>query len=177
MPYQWLDAAPPLGVPDHSGAPLHAAAPLAHLRLWPHRSLPRRGFVWFIGITAALLAVPLVPLIGSPVLWGLLPFMLLALWGIWAALTRSYRDGGVVEDLTLWPDRITLTRQGPGGQNRAWQANPHWVELSLYPEDGPVPHYLTLRGGGREVELGAFLSEDERLALHGDLAGLLAGSR
>jgi uncharacterized membrane protein len=32
-----------------------------------------------------------------------------------------------------------------------------------------VPNYLTLKGEGREVELGAFLSEEERVALHAAL--------
>jgi uncharacterized membrane protein len=32
-----------------------------------------------------------------------------------------------------------------------------------------VPQYLTLRGGGRVVEIGAFLSQDERPVLARDL--------
>ncbi len=154
MPYEWSTA------PD-AGA--------RRLRLWPHRSLPATGFVWFIGLTAALLAVPLVGLLGSPVLWGLLPFVLAALWAIWAALRRSSRDGEILEDLVLGFDLVTLVRDGPRGLRQDWQANPHWVEVVLHPQGGPVPQYLTLRGGGREVELGAFLSEDERLALAEDV--------
>lgn len=172
MPYEWLSEAS--GVEGRTGATA-SPGPLARLRLWPHRSLSRRGFVGFIGVTAALLAVPLIPLIGSPVVWGLLPFLLLAIWGIWAALSRSYRDGEIVEDLALWPDRITLLRQGPGARHQTWEANPHWVTVSLHETGGPVPHYLTLRGaGGREVELGAFLAEEERIALRGELRHRLA---
>jgi uncharacterized membrane protein len=175
MPYQWLtDTA---GAPERSGAPSPDPAPLARLHLWPFRSLPARGFVWFIGATAVLLAMPLIGLVGSPVLWGLLPFLLAALWAIWAALGRSYRDAEIVEDLAIWPDRVTLTRQGPRGGRKDWQANPHWVEVTLHREGGPVPNYLTLRGAGREVELGAFLSEDERIALHDDLSRRLAALR
>ena len=176
MPYEWLEDIQ--GAPDQSGAPLHGSQrPLAHLRLWPFRSLSRRGFVWFIGATAALLAMPLIPLVGSPVLWGILPFLLLAIWGIWAALSRSYRDGEITEDLILWPDRITLTRQGPGLRRQSWEANPHWVTVMLHEKGGPVPQYLTLRGAGREVELGAFLSEDERLALRAEVRQRLADLR
>jgi uncharacterized membrane protein len=37
-----------------------------------------------------------------------------------------------------------------------------------------VPHYVTLRGKGREVEIGAFLSEEERIALFEDLRRVLS---
>lgn len=149
MPYQWL---PP--TPD-----------VQHLRLWPHQSLPRVGFVWFIGATAALISLPLLAVLGTPVLWGLLPFLGLALGGVWWALQRNWRDGEIVEDLVLTPGTVTLTRLGPRGLRQDWQANPHWVRPILHPTKGPVPNYITLQGGPREVEIGAFLSEDERLAL------------
>ncbi len=135
------------------------------LHLWPHRSLSQRGFVWFIGGTAALIALPLVTLLGNPALWALLPFLAGAVAAIWWALRRSYRDAQIIEDLTLTPDLITLTRHGPRGARQAWEANPHWVRVIRHESGGPVPQYLTLKGGPREVELGAFLSEDERITL------------
>ena len=161
MPYEFLSSAPQE----------------SHLHLWPYRSLTRRGFVWFIGGTAAFIAVPLIAVIGSPVLWGLLPFLAAAIAAVWWALERSYRDGQIVEDLALTPDQITLVRHGPRGRRQDWHANPHWVQLTLHAKDGPVPNYLTLTGNGREVELGAFLTPSERMALRGELADLIAKLR
>ena len=43
------------------------------------------------------------------------------------------------------------------------------MRLTDHEGGGPIPHYITLKGAGREVELGAFLSEEERVALHDDL--------
>ena len=40
-----------------------------------------------------------------------------------------------------------------------------------------MPNYLTLSGNDREVELGAFLSEEERIALKADLTARLARLR
>jgi uncharacterized membrane protein len=39
----------------------------------------------------------------------------------------------------------------------------------LHKKGGPVPEYITLAGGPREVELGAFLSEEERVTLAPEL--------
>lgn len=157
MPYEWLSPAP--SDPDVARV----------MRLWPHQSLPKRGFVWFIGGTAALIALPLVTLLGSPVLWGLLPFLVLAVAAIWWALQRSYRDHEILEELVLTSGRVTLTRHGPHNRHAAWEANPHWVRVQLHKTGGPVPNYLTLAGGPREVEIGAFLSEAERITLSGEL--------
>ena len=149
MPYRWTDQT---------------------LILWPHRSLPARGFVAFIGVTAALISLPLLAELGTPALWVLLPFLTAAVAAIWFAIRRNNRDRDILETLTLTPDLISLTRHGPRNQHHAWQANPHWTRLTLHKTGGPVPNYLTLTGNGREVELGAFLSEPERIALHADLA-------
>lgn len=160
MPYEWT-------TPDGPDAPK------AELHLWPYRSLLRRDFVIFISLTAALVLVPLMAVIGSPVLWGILPFILLMLAGIWWGLSRSYKDGEIVEELRLWPDRIELDRHDRKSGHRTWAANPYWVQVKMR-QDGPVPNYVTLKGEGREVEIGAFLSEEERAALYDELLGRLA---
>ena len=161
MPYKWLPS----------------SGDTRRLHLWPYRSLPRRGMVWFLGGTAVLIAVPLLALIGSPVLWGLLPFLVAALAAIWWALERSFRDAEIVEDLEITPDRVSLVRHGPRGKRRDWQANPHWVRLTLHPTAGPVPQYLTMKGEGREVELGAFLTEEERRRLCAEITDHLRKAR
>jgi uncharacterized membrane protein len=161
MPYEWVAS----------------AQDSTELHLWPYRSLRRRGMVVFVALTAALLALPLLVLIGSPVLWGLLPFVLGALAAIWLALQRSYKDAEIIEILRLSASEMQLTRHGPRGRRQEWQANPHWVQVQIHATGGPVPHYLTLRGAGREVELGAFLTEGERLTLERDLRRALRGSQ
>jgi uncharacterized membrane protein len=161
MPYEWLP-------PEGSEQRLH---------LWPHRSLNQRGFVWFIGATAALIALPLFGIIGSPILWMLLPFLLGAIWAIWFALRKNGRDRDIVEDLRITPERITLVRHGPKGKRQDWEANPYWLRLTLHESGGPVPNYLTLKADGREVELGAFLSEEERVALKDELEARIRSFR
>ena len=169
MPLKWeeLDT----GAPDHSGAPCIRAGgrPCLRLTLWPHRSLPLRGFAAFILITYGMFLLPLMAFLGTAALWGMLPFILATLALIWIFLRRSYADGALREVLTLREDRVELVRQEPRGQQLNWEANPHWVKVELHPEGGPVENYVTLRGNRRTVEIGAFLSPDEREALFRDL--------
>jgi uncharacterized membrane protein len=132
------------------------------------------GFVAFIGITSTLIALPVIMLIGTPVLWGLLPFAMAAVAAIWWALQRNVRDRQILEELYLSREKVVLTRTGPRGRIQEWQANPHWVRVTIHATRGPVPHYVTLQGNGREVEIGAFLSKDERQELGDDLRTRLA---
>jgi uncharacterized membrane protein len=162
MPYEWTD---------------HPDGSTRRLRLWPHRSLPRRGFAAFILGTFALITVPLYPLLGTALLWGLLPFVLLAVAGLWWGLERSYRDAEMHEELTLGPGDIHVLHVDKRGARKEWDCNSYWARVTLYPTGGPVENYLTLKGKGREVEIGAFLSEDERKALYGELSDALRTAR
>lgn len=162
MPYAWTES-------EDSRAG-------AELRLWPHRSLPLPGFAAVILGMFAFACLPMLAVIGTAVLWGVLPFALIALGGLWIALRRSYRDGEILEELRLTEDDIRLTRREPRRAVQEWHSNPYWTRVELHEAGGPVPNYVTLRGGGRQVEIGAFLSEDERKALYGDLRARLAAA-
>ena len=162
---------------DFSGASCfsHATdAPFYQLALWPYRSLPRRGFVWFIGLTAGLISLPLLALLGTTYLWMMLPFLAAAVAAIWYFLERSYKDGLILETLTIWSDHMTLSRQNPRAASQHWEANPYWVTVHMHPNSGPVENYITLRGGNRHVEIGAFLSVAERKLLLTELQSALA---
>ncbi|MFD1157022.1 DUF2244 domain-containing protein [Roseovarius aestuarii] len=159
MPYEWTRISDPV--------------PQTRLTLWPFRSLPRRGFAAFILGTFALITIPLYPLLGTVVLWGLLPFLLLAVAGLWWGLEKSYRDARLHEELTISETHVHLVRQNPGGKRQEWECNRYWARILMHSTGGPVDHYLTLKGGDREVEIGAFLSEEERVTLYGEITDAL----
>ncbi|MEE9389230.1 MAG: DUF2244 domain-containing protein [Paracoccaceae bacterium] len=169
MPIQWEYT--DHKAPDKPGAFSFADGdgPALRLTLWPHRSLPASGFVWFIGVTFAMFMLPLLALLGTAALWGLLPFLMGALALIWYSLRRSSAQGQLREVLSLWHDHVDLSRHNPHAPDQNWQANPHWVQIKLRPIGGPVENYVTLRGNDRTVEIGAFLSADERLTLYVEL--------
>lgn len=140
----------------------------ATLILWPHQSLTREGFAWFIVPTAVLFCLPLLAVIGSPVAWVLLGFFCLALWAIWRAIMLNKASRSSTETLVLGDDTLRLLHRPSSGKVLTWETNPYWVQVDLR-DDGPVENYLTLSGKGREVELGSFLTPEERQALFREL--------
>ena len=154
MPYQWISD------PTDSAQELH---------LWPHNSLSPQGLTAFVAITFTMILIPVITMLGSPVLWGLLPFAMLAVWGVYYALRKNHRARRIEEILTLDEKSAQLVRTEPSGAVKEWDCNRYWTTITKYEKDGPIPHYVTLKGKGREVEIGAFLSEDERVALYDEL--------
>lgn len=160
MPYTWTET--------------HHPTPRQELRAWPHNSLSPHGFAVMILGFYLFATIPLYGLIGTRLFWGLLPFLLVALAGLWYGLRRNARDREILEVLTITAADTHLCRTNPKGDIQEWQAHTYWVAPQLHLKGGPVPYYVTLKGNGREVEIGAFLSEDERKALHGELQSRLA---
>ena len=154
-----------VGVIAPALAASRADKPVLLLTLRPNRSLGRTGVTWLLSTVAGGLAIPLLPFLGTSVGWALLPFLIVPLLLLYGFLRLNYRDGQLTETLCLWPELITVTRRNPAGTEQFWQAHPFWVKLKIQP-DGRPENYLTLKGNGREIELGAFLSPEERVALH-----------
>jgi uncharacterized membrane protein len=139
------------------------------MRLTPHESLPPKGMAIFILATFTLLMIPALAMLGTPLLWTLLPFSLLAVWGMYFALQQNHKQRQIVEVLTLKEDTVELTHTPAKGDPITWNCNRYWTQVTQHESGGPVPNYITLKGMGREVEIGAFLSEEERITLFNDL--------
>ncbi|SMP25757.1 DUF2244 domain-containing protein [Shimia sagamensis] len=158
MPYRWTK-------PRSPDQPV--------LTLWPHRSLPRRGFAAMILFAFIMGTLPLYGLLGSVALWGILPFTLIMVGGLWWGLERSYKDGEILEELSLQGDILHLRHVPARGAAQEWACNVYWVRVELHAHGGPVADYVTLSGNGRSVEIGSFLSEEERKQLYADLDDFL----
>lgn len=162
MPYEWKTT------PGGTAQEMH---------LWPHQSLPAKGFAAFVLATFTMIMIPTFTLLGTVLLWGMLPFVLMAVGGIYFALQHNYKSRQIEEVLTLTGDTAHLTHTTHKGEVKEWQCNRYWTQVLKYERDGPVPHYVTLRGEGREVEIGSFLSEEERVELYDDLQRSLQRER
>ena len=161
MPYHWNE--------EKSGS--------EELSLWPHRSMSAKGFVLFMGATMVLWALPLISVAGTVAFWWMLPFVLLTIGLLWMLIQRNYRDGQLTETLRISSHETSLHRENPRGPAQDWACNTHWVSVHMREDNKYLPHYVTLKGAGREVEIGAFLSEDERLELYDELMERFAAAK
>lgn len=150
--------------------------PVWSVTLWPHRSLSPEGFKVILGITAVGLSLPILALAGTGAAIALAPYAALALFALWGFIKLSYRSGRITEVLRLWPDAIAVERREPWGRVRRWSANPYWVDVEMT-DTKAIERYLTLRGNGRKIELGAFLTPEERVELADELRTRIAGLR
>ncbi len=154
MPYSWTQS----------------SDTVQELRLWPHNSLPPRGAMGVILSVFLFGLIPLFAVLGSVLLWGLLPFMLVTVLGLWLAFEMNYRARSISEVLTLSGTQAHLIHHDPRNGDQEWSCNRYWARPEIHERGGPVPNYVTLSGEGRQVEIGAFLSEEERIALFDDLS-------
>lgn len=170
MPYRWT----PAHTTDLPELAPESGAPVLRLDVWPHRSLPSKGFSIVILGMFTLGLLPVIPFIGTTAFWVLLGFVMSVLAALWLALRRSDRDH-LREALLIWPDKILLDHWTEKNDLKQWEANPYWVQISVR-DTKHIDNYLTLKGGhdpARTVELASFLSADERKQLHDDLAFVL----
>lgn len=157
--------------PD-SGDPLETP-PLVSLTLWPHRSLSMGGFRLLMAVAAIGCAIPLFAIIGTNAVWVVGAFVAIDLALLYGLMRLTYRSGRLRETVRLWPDRLEVVRTEPNGRRRRWEANPHWVRVRLV-DTRRIEAYLVLSSAGRDIELGAFLTPDERRALADALQTALA---
>ena len=98
MPYTWTSQP-------------NDATQVMHLK--PHESLPPKGMAAFILATFTLILIPALALLGTPLLWALLPFLLLAVWGMYFALQQNHKQRQIFEVLTLKEDSVKLIHTQP----------------------------------------------------------------
>jgi uncharacterized membrane protein len=152
-----------------------AERPLFQALLYPHRSLPMRGYlILTIGTAtiAALYGVLFLVMGAWPIFWFIGAEWLLFWW-----LLRTHLKGDRrAERIRLFRDRLVLQQIDAKGRVAECSFEPYWLQIVLH-ERGFENPALLLRSHGRSVEIGAFLGAHERRQFAEELDQVLARRR
>ena len=130
------------------------------LELRPNRSGSLRGihiilgFLLFVFIPTGVIF----SLIGA---WPVFGFMGAELVLLYVALRINQRATLANERLTLTDNLFTVERTDPKGRQHFWQFQPQWLRVDFKKTNDFVAH-LSLTSKGERLNLGVFLSPDEK---------------
>ena len=138
--------------------------PILSLTIWPHRSCDRKTFRLILVVIGFILIAPTFLFLNLSFALSILPFSLLSILILSLVGNKNFNDALLIEKLQIYPKKIILERTEPNNRIKKWHSNPYWTKVNIY-NNGPVESYLTLKGNGKEVELGSFLTPEERINL------------
>jgi uncharacterized membrane protein len=143
----------------------------ASMVILPHRSLSRAGLWMFVAAQGgAALGFALIAALGGNVFAPV--FAVVEVAFVAACMARVWSDGGAGEVIVLSPERLEIARIGD--DRPAARFHPYWARLVLRPGRWRgAPGRLVVRSHGREVEIGAFLNDEERRDLARRLGAML----
>ena len=137
----------------------------------PHRSLSRAG-LW-VFMAAQSIATGGFALLAAWTGNVFAPaFALLELVLVAYCLNRVWRVSAAGEMLVLSPMQLEISRMDGDGTKHCF--HPYWARVSLQPGRWRgAPGRLLVQSHGRAVEIGAFLTDEERVELARRLSALL----
>ena len=131
--------------------------------LTPNRSLSRFGF-WVLFITVSLSASVVGISFMQMGAWPVLGFCGLEMLVLFIAFRANYISGQKSEEVKLTENLLEVRKISPLGHVLRWRFEPTWLQITI---DEPLKHdsKLQLASHGRSLEIGAFLTPEERLQL------------
>ena len=140
--------------------------------LWPHRSLPPRGFralILVLGLLSLAAGIGFVS-VGA---WPICGFFGLDVALLYLAFRISYRSARQRETLRLADNQFTVERVGIYGERRQWRFQPFWLRVVLE-ERRDESNRLLLASHGNSIVIGDFLAPPVRRDLAATLREVLS---
>jgi uncharacterized membrane protein len=131
--------------------------------LYPNRSLHPAGFAVLMAaivLVSGAIGAGFV-MVGA---WPVSGFLGLDVVLLYLAFRWNDRQARRAEFVRLDRDGLTVRRLHPDGCSQSWRFEPYWVRVGLE-QVGRHERRLVLRSHGRQVAIGAFLTQDERVEL------------
>ena len=136
--------------------------PLFAAELTPHRAIGTPGAWTLLALGGLLMALPVLALV-SPLPWPVAAtLMVITAAGIGVTLFLSLRPGKKRERITIWSDQIEWAATDAKGDKLLRRFNPKTVRLVLDRDADEKTTTIHLRHGKDDLEVGTFLSADDK---------------
>ena len=144
------------------------------IELAPNCSLtPASAALFFASICAFSLAVSLVFVVRG--FWPVLPFWALEMLALGLALNSGLKRRFCTQTVLVTDSMVSLVTRSPGGEATQEFAR-HWAKVRLRGAQAKRhPSRLMIESRGKAVEVGSFLTEDERRRLAARLRTVVGG--
>jgi uncharacterized membrane protein len=135
--------------------------PIFAARLYPHRSLPRSGFIVLMVVaTAACLCSGLLFAVAGA--WPVSGFFGLDLALLALAFLVNYRSGRRFEEIGLWRHDLLVRKHSASGSIAEHHFNPFYARLKVERREPIGVTGLALTIGRSELAIGDFLNPPDR---------------
>ena len=141
----------------------------------PHRSLSPMGF-WILmaAIGGVSFITGMVFLLAGA--WPVFGFFGLDVVLVYVFFRLNYREARAFETLTLTETELLFCRVSPKGKVNSYRFEPYWLHVTI-DTLSQTQSRLTLSSHGKTVEIGAFLTADEKVDLAHEVRSALRRQR
>ena len=145
------------------------------IKLWPYRSLSLQGFkIVMTALSLAIFSLGLgFCLLGA---WPVIGFLGAEIGLVWFAFRFNYRAGQLIEEITISPISVIITRTDWRGRHTKQILDSAWIKAELVPKKARR-RKLFLRHHSELLEIGAFLPPAEKPSLASALNNALAQAK
>jgi uncharacterized membrane protein len=144
--------------------------------LTPHRSLGPKGFRLLMGLMAIVSTAVSIPffVIGA---WPVVGFFGLDVLLLYLAFRVSYRSARACEEIVLTHLELLVRKVTHWGKQQEWRFNPAWVRLHRETDEDYGLLRLAVVSRDATLDVGGFLSPEERASFAEAFAKGLAEAR
>ena len=156
--------------------PAEEIPPIFSARLMPYRSLKPTGFALVMGLIAGLVFTVsgIFWTIGA---WPVVGFLGLDVLLVYFAFRANFHAAKAYEIVEVTREVLTVRKVAPNGRAREFRFNPYWARLEIdrAAEEGITR--IRIASHGRRLDIGRFLTPDDRDSFAAAFANALSQVR
>ncbi len=145
-------------------------------KLYPHRSLGRKGFVFLISFIAVI-CLAIGGFFWSIGAWPVFGFLGLDVLAIYIAFKVNYRDARAFEEVSISRQEMRILKTSPSGTCKTYTFNPIWTRFLVKRHDEIGITSMEILSRKMRLRIGDFLNPHDRESFAREFGAALASAK